>query len=263
MNKEIKLAIKAWEIIYPVAMYYVTIVVSMFCAQMIFGSGNETYMLCKTIGSVVTIFVVWSFYKRELLMDGRYKLPLKINMAQWVNVVMVILMAICLSISLNNFIVMSPLMSISEAYQDAADAFYGSNIWLELLGSALVTPVLEELLHRGVVYSRLRRMMGMWGSVLVSALVFASLHFNVVQFTYAFLIGIVLAIIMEKTKHIYAPILFHIIANFIAVLRTETGILDATVDKSVMAWLVSAILFIFGIVLLFVYSKKFFMKRQA
>jgi len=263
LKNEMNLATKIWEIVYPIFMYYVAVVVVSFCAQMIFGSGNENYMLCKTIGSVVAIFVVWPFYKRDLIFEGRYKLPVKMNKAQWMNILCVVIMAICFSVSLNNIISMSPLMDMSKAYEDAADAFYGTNIWLELLGSALVTPVLEELLHRGVVYTRLRRMMGIWGSVILSALIFACLHFNVVQFVYAFLLGIVFAIIMEKSKHLYAPILAHIIANAIAVIRTETGFLAETADKSVSAWLVSIGLFLIGCGCMIIYCGRRCQKLNA
>ena len=76
---------------------------------------------------------------------------------------------------------------MSEAYQQANEAFYGSTIAIELLGSALITPILEELLHRGVVYKRLRNLFGLKVGILVSAWIFAGLHFNIVQFLYAFL----------------------------------------------------------------------------
>ncbi len=262
MKKELNLANKIWEIVYPVAMYYATIVIVMFCAQLIFGAGNETYMLCKIIGSVATLVVVRSYYKRDLALDGKLGRKFHISKSEIMNVLWIIGITVCLSIALNNIITMSPLMTMSESYDDAASAFYGSNIWIELLGSALITPILEEMLHRGVVYGRLRQMMGMWGAVLISALIFAGLHFNLVQFSYAFLLGIVLALIMERTGWIYGPILAHIVANAIAVIRTETGILAGTVDGSVSAWLISVGLLLAGIGGLVVYCRKLFNKSN-
>ena len=187
-----KLANKIWAIAYPVLMYYVAITMGSFVAQIIFGTGVEQYMLCKSIGSIVAIPVVFADYKKDLIMTGRYKLKNPITSLQMKQLLMAVGVTICLSVGLNNVISMSPLVAMSEEYQNANDAFYGSTLALELLGSALITPFLEELLHRGVVYGRLRRMMGMWPAVMISALVFAGLHFNIVQFVYAFLLGIVL-----------------------------------------------------------------------
>ena len=260
MKKELSLANKIWEIIYPVAMYYATIVIAMFCAQFIFGAGNETYMLCKIIGSVVTLVVVWSFYKRDLALEGKLGRKFHFTKDAIINALWILGITVCISISLNNIITMSPLMGMSESYDDAANAFYGSDIWVELLGSALITPILEEMLHRGVVYNRLRHMTGRWMSILISSLIFAGLHFNAVQFVYAFLLGIVFACFMEKTGWLYAPILAHVVANAIAVVRTETGILASTIDGSLFAWGISVGLLLAGIVGLVIYCRKIFGK---
>lgn len=246
MKKDIKLAGKIWEIIYPVAMYYVTIVIVMFCAQLIFGAGNETYTLCKSIGSLAALVVVWSYYRQDLALAGELGRKFQFSKGVLINMLWTIGITICISVALNNIITMSPMMHMSENYDDAADAFYGTNIWLELVGLALITPILEEMLHRGVVYKRLRNMTGMWMSVFVSALIFAGLHFNLMQFSYAFLLGIVFALFMEKTDRLIYPVLGHIIANTIAVIRTETGFLEGTVDGSVLAWTISIVLLLIG-----------------
>ena len=244
---------KAWSIIYPVGMYYASITIGIFIAQLIFGTSIENYMLCKIIGSLVALPVVYQDYKADLKRIGLYGKKWPFSMEMITNILFVMGITICISVSLNNIISMSPLMQVSTEYQNASNAFYGSSIWLELLGSAIITPILEELLHRGVVYGRLRRMMSMWPAVILSALVFAALHFNIVQFTYAFLLGIVFALFVEKTGHIYPAILAHIVANGIAVIRTETGFLLETVDGSASAWWVSVGLLLMGIGGLIIY----------
>lgn len=248
MKKRFGLASKIWDIVYPVLMYYAAISIGIICAQLVFGVSNESYMLCKTIGSVVALFYVYTEYKHDLMLRGEYGLKPQFSLGRLVNLVAVIGITVCLSIALNNLISMSPLVEMSEEFQNASDAFYGSNIWIELLGSALVTPLLEELLHRGVVYKRLRLMMGFAPSVLVSALIFAALHFNIVQFTYAFLLGLVLAVFVERTGKVYPAIVAHMIANGIAVIRTETGFLMGTVDKSAFAWGISVTMCVIGVI---------------
>lgn len=246
MNQNKNIFNRIWEIVYPVAMYYAAISIGIFLAQLVFGTGNENYMICKIIGSIVALFVVRADYKRDMVMLGRWGEKEKFTRNDAISIAAIIGITAVLSVALNNIISMSPLVSMSEEYETASNAFYGSTIWLELLGSALITPVLEEMLHRGVVFRRLRGMMGKWSAIIVSALIFAALHFNIVQFIYAFLLGIVFAIFAEKTGKLYPAIVAHITANGIAVIRTETGFLDATVDGSVFAWVVSVILLIIG-----------------
>ncbi len=250
------IAWKIWNIVYPVAMYYVAITMGITIAQFIFGATNESYMLCKIIGSLVALPIVFTDYKNDLMLQGRYGDKPQFSKDKLWNILAVIGITICLSVSLNNLISMSPLVQISDEYQNANDAFYGSSIWLELLGSALITPLLEEVLHRGVVFGRLRRMVGALPAVFMSALIFAILHFNIVQFVYAFLLGIVFALFVEKSGRLYPAIIAHMVANTLAVIRTETGILSETVDKSVFAWSVSIVLLIIGVIVMVAYSKQ-------
>ena len=250
------IAVKIWEIAYPVLAYYTAISIGSFIAQMIFGAGNETYMLCKIIGSIVAIPVVFADYKRDLMLTGKYKAEENFTKVDLIHILFVILSTLFISVGLNNVICMSPLVSASQEFQNASDAFYGSTIGLELLGSALITPYLEELLHRGVVYGRLRRMMGLVPSIVLSALIFAGLHFNIVQFIYAFLLGIVFALFVEKSGRLYPAVIAHIAANGLSVIRTETGFLAGTVDGSVGAWTLSIGCICAGLGLLLFYYKK-------
>ena len=256
MKKEMNLANRIWEIVYPVLTYYATLSIASYIAQMFFGTGVENYMLCKTIGSIVAIPVVFADYKRDLMLTGRYGLKNPITAVEMKQLLAIVGITICLSIGLNNIICMSPLVQMSEEFQNASDAFYGSDFGIELLGSALVTPLLEELLHRGVVFGRLRRRLNMWPAVILSAFVFAVLHFNIVQFVYAFLLGIVFALFVEKTGRLYPAVIAHIIANGIAVIRTETGFLQTTVDGSVSAWLISVGVSLVGVGLLVIFMEK-------
>ncbi|MBP3451536.1 MAG: hypothetical protein J6J73_01960, partial [Agathobacter sp.] len=99
-----KLANKIWAIAYPVLMYYVAITMGSFVAQIIFGTGVEQYMLCKIIGSIVAIPVVFADYKKDLIMTGRYKLKNPITSLQMKQLLMAVGVTICLSIGLNNVI---------------------------------------------------------------------------------------------------------------------------------------------------------------
>lgn len=249
MNRNFGAAGNVWQIMYPVGMYYVAITMGSFLAQLFLGTSNETYMLCKIIGSLVAIPVVYTEYKSDLCRAGVYGKKPKLTWNTAYCAGMAMLISACISISLNNIISMSPLMRMSSEYQSASNAFYGSTLAVEFLGSAIITPILEEMLHRGVVYKRLRQMMQMWQAVVLSALIFAVLHFNIVQFIYAFLLGIVFALLVERTGHIYPAVLGHMIANGIAVIRTETGFLAQTVDGSLLAWLIAFSLLLLGIAL--------------
>ena len=119
-----------------------------------------------------------------------------------------------------------------------------------------LAPMLEELVFRGIVYGSLRKLLGVWQSVVISALIFAAVHFNIVQFVYAFIVGIVLAITMECIGNVYGAIAGHMTANIFAVLRTELGLFSGLTDKSLSAWCISAGILICGTAVLIMWQKR-------
>jgi hypothetical protein len=264
-NRKIsRISLGIWDILYPLLMYYAVTIIVMFAAQMIFGSGTERYALCQIITSAITLPVmyrsfyrsdkaVWPFGALNAYFPGgqveqqsaqRVQVEKKNAQAQKrmraINAAWIVCIAALIGTGLNNLILMSPLAEASVGFAQASSSFYGSTLVLELISSALLTPVLEELVYRGIIFARLKRMLGFVPAMLLSALIFAIMHFNLVQFVYALLFGMVLVVFMEKTGHLYGAVLGHITANALAVIRTETGFLDRTVDGSMQAWLLSA-----------------------
>lgn len=255
MNKN-NIAFRVWEIAYPIGIYFVVANIAMFLAQILLGAETEQYMTCQIVASCFTIPFVYRFYRQDQIMMGILKPEPWITKEHLTNVLWVIVIAALVGIGLNNLIQMTPLVTMSKNYEEMSGAFYASSLPLELLGSALVTPLLEELLYRGIVYGRMRRQVGMIPAVLLSALIFGVVHFNIVQFLYAFLLGIVLALCMERCNHMYGAVAAHMTANAIAVIRTETGWLWNTAKWSVGAAVFSVLCLAAGIVLLVRFLKK-------
>lgn len=98
--------------------------------------------------------------------------------------------------------------------------FTDGNIFALVFSLAILTPIVEELLFRGIILSAFKAYFGEKAAIVLSALVFGIMHWNPIQSTYAFLLGLVLAYIYLKTQSIYSAIIFHMIFNFMgAVLQ--------------------------------------------
>lgn len=254
MNKNLKLRAIVWEIIVPIVLYYIVFLSAMYFIFAFIGHTASTYMIAQVISAAITIpFMYFASYKPTQQMF--VKKP-KIDRAIFINVLWLIVITLFISFALNNIITMSPLIGLSEGYARANESFYASTLALELIGSAILSPIMEELVFRGIVFGNMRKIMNVPQAVFLSALLFGLIHFNVVQFVYAFLLGIVLALFMYKSGHMYAAMIGHITANAFAVIRTETGILDNTLDGSVMAWGVSVVALVAGVALMVCYVRK-------
>lgn len=83
---------------------------------------------------------------------------------------------------------------------------------------AILPAIFEELFIRKGVYGLLRSK-GTIFATIVSALVFATIHLNFSQFIFAFLVGILFAMVREKTGKLYPTIILHFINNGIAIIE--------------------------------------------
>ena len=112
-------------------------------------------------------------------------------------------------------------------YQSVTESIYRAGLLSQIFASVVTAPVLEELLMRGLIYSRLRSFFSdVRPAVLAGALVFALFHGNVVQGVYAFLIGLYFVWLYEAYHSLVLPVLAHAAANASSVLLEQTGWLD-------------------------------------
>lgn len=222
-----------WNVIYPVLMYYVVSNLVMFIIGFFWQTTNQNYMAQHIIVTIVVFPVVYSYYQKP----GEKKLFMPVSF------VLLTLLGACSGIALNNLIALSPLMQHSTGYQEVSQAFFGSTLLLEILGSCMLTPILEEVLYRGVAYSRLKQWLGVKPAILLSAALFGLMHFNLVQFVYAGILGILLACIAERYG-LPAAILAHAAANLMAVLRAETSFLNFISKGNLPSYLMWTALFV-------------------
>ena len=104
----------------------------------------------------------------------------------------------------------------------------GTNPWLLLVTVAVFPAVVEELIFRGVIYRYLRQH-GTVFAAISSSLIFGLIHLNILQFLFAFAMGLVLCHIYERSGKLRYAMLLHFINNSIMVLANvlpvEAGII--------------------------------------
>jgi membrane protease YdiL (CAAX protease family) len=88
------------------------------------------------------------------------------------------------------------------------------NAILEILTTAFLAPVVEELLFRGVLLNRWSMKWGIRMGVLSSSIAFAIIHS---EFFRPFIVGVCLSLLYIKTRSLPAPILVHGLNNACAV----------------------------------------------
>ena len=95
-------------------------------------------------------------------------------------------------------------------------------IFALVLGAALVAPIVEELVFRGLLYRYLRARWSVTRAVLLSSAVFALVHLAFPLMPALFVLGVALALAAERYGSLYPSIALHALHNGIAVLAIVT-----------------------------------------
>ena len=77
----------------------------------------------------------------------------------------------------------------------------------------VISPLVEEIVFRGVLFNRMKKFYSVGRAVVCSALLFGAFHGNLPQFVYGTCMGALIALCYEWTGCFYAPLLFHAAAN--------------------------------------------------
>lgn len=85
-------------------------------------------------------------------------------------------------------------------------------MWALLLVVAVLPAILEETVYRGVFYNEYARR-NTRAAIFVSALLFGVLHGNFNQFAYAFIMGMIFALVIEATNSILSTMIIHFVIN--------------------------------------------------
>lgn len=99
-----------------------------------------------------------------------------------------------------------------ESYMDAAESLSQTGV-LITVATVAVAPVVEEVIFRGLILSRLRNALPGWLAVVLSALIFGVCHGQIVWICYAFLLGLVFGLMALRSGSIWPSLLAHVIFN--------------------------------------------------
>ncbi len=92
--------------------------------------------------------------------------------------------------------------------------------FVQVLLIAVIPALTEEFIFRGLFYHSYRRN-GIVGAAIFSAIVFGVAHFNVNQFCYATVMGVVFAYLVEATGSMWSSMLAHFAFNTYSITMTK------------------------------------------
>jgi Predicted metal-dependent membrane protease len=180
-----------------------------------FVAGVQQHMVIITlISSICLLPILIPMFQKDNKSIGKVAI-------KWSMYLFLIVIGITGSIALNNILSLSQIANISTAYQKIVELFFKPAVWLQVLGLGIVIPIAEEVLFRGILFGRLRRVLHRPSAICISALLFGIMHGNLIQFIYAFVMGAIFAYLYDLCGNIKVPICLHIVANLTTIIMTK------------------------------------------
>ena len=84
--------------------------------------------------------------------------------------------------------------------------------------AAVLTPLWEEVLFRGILFQALARRMPWFLAALLGAAVFAAIHIAPPALAYVFVLGLSCCLLLRFHGNLWAPIILHAVNNTIVVV---------------------------------------------
>ncbi len=139
-----------------------------------------------------------------------------------VSLILCAILGITASFAFNILIELTMLHS--DKYDVVEEIQYSVPVWLGILLYGIVSPLVEEMVFRGVIYNRTRKFFGVAKAAVFSGFLFGFFHGNLLQFLYGTAMGILMAVCYGYCECFAAPVLVHMSANiFVFLISGQTA----------------------------------------
>lgn len=190
------------------ALLGVLVIVSIIASLLMEGANSLTDLNIRDFtfaGSYVLIFGV------TLLIALRWRGHSRLNFSAVDSRIYLPLLFVTLSLVLLRLPLIE-LIPMPEWIEELMDDLVDRE-WVFFIVGAIMAPVLEELLFRGVILDGFLKNSTPLKAILISSLIFGIAHLNPWQFISAFILGLLIGWVYWKTKSLIPCIFIHLVNN--------------------------------------------------
>lgn len=195
---------KIIDVLFPILIHFL----ALQCTSLL---GGLDAAFRTMLASMVTIPVFYVWYREDKRIWNK-----NIRKITWYAVFGTVIAAAVLNYLLSSMI---SIFAVERGISNQAqEELLSGRLVFQILGMGIMVPVTEELLFRGLVYRKLERYMPAAAAVILGAALFAVYHGNIIQFLFAFPMGVILNLLYRYYGSLKMPILFHMSSNLAAIM---------------------------------------------
>lgn len=126
------------------------------------------------VSGLVTLFILWLFF---LIRKKSFIQEVSLHRIDKTKILPLILLGAGLSLLLTCILSVLPMpQELMESYGEASQGLLVGSLPIRLLSNVIVAPIVEEVIFRGLIFSRLKKAMNVWPAIIISSLLFGLGH---------------------------------------------------------------------------------------
>ncbi len=103
--------------------------------------------------------------------------------------------------------------------------------WIKIVSAVLISPILEEVIFRGTMFSLFKRKTPLFIILLITSALFSLYHSNLGGYPIYFIGGWIFGLMYYQTRNIWVPILMHCICNAFVCIYNYNQVVRAAVSE--------------------------------
>lgn len=182
---------------------------------------NDNILVMLLISQIITIPILAIWLRKDIKIDKEMGIYKKYKGTFFLKYLFIVPFGLTTMLCANYFVSILQMFMpefMATSYDETSVALSTGPVIIQILATAVGAPIVEELMFRGVIYRRIRRMVNVIPAAIITSLLFGIYHGNWIQGPYAFLVGLACVFVYERYKSIIAPIILHGTANFFATI---------------------------------------------
>lgn len=182
----------------------------------------DTALPAVIVSGVLTVGLLWLIFACR---KKKFVREVGIRKMNPVAVAPLVLMGLSFNILTSLMFALVPQEAM-DSYTESSSFVFSGNMVTVVIATVIMAPIVEEIVFRGLVYTRLKKGMPAVLAMILASTLFGLAHGQWLWMIYTSVFGMVLVWVYERTKSLFASMLLHFGYNLCPVLL---GLLPADV----------------------------------
>ena len=198
-------------------------------------------MTMTFVSGVIALLIYWIVF---LIRKKKFVKEVGVSAISAKSILPIILLGICFNIFISVFMSVIPFpQSWIDSY--TANRSVIDNSLMAWIATVIGAPIVEEVVFRGLMYSRLKKGMPAVVAAVIASIAFGAVHGTIIWAIYTFVFGMLCIWLYERHQSLTANILFHMAFNLAGMVLSIMAI-----ESEVVSWILFAVSAVIGAIAL-------------